>query len=161
MWAFSFTSPPYRTGLLPWWNKNTLFERSCRIPLIICAPGTKGGQICRSLVELADIYPTVADYCGVRSPAGLAGLRSLLEDPSLPGKKQAYTLVTRGAKHGQTVRTDRWRCPLWSDGTVELYDEQADPEETSNLAADAQHAATVQELTALLRALPKPKPTSP
>ena len=146
-----------------WWNKNTLFERSCRIPLIICAPGAKGGQACRSLVELVDIYPTVADYCGVRPPAGLAGqsLRSLVEDPSLPGRKQAYTLVTRGAKYGQTVRTDRWRCTLWSDGAVELYDEQADPEETRNLAADAQHAATVQDLTALLRALPKPKPARP
>ena len=34
----------YHTGERQWWNKNTLFERSCRAPLIIAAPGMKGGQ---------------------------------------------------------------------------------------------------------------------
>ena len=142
-----------------WWNKNTLFERSCRIPLVIWAPGAKGGHASRALVELVDLYPTVADYCGVRAPPGLAGqsLRPILEDPSRPGKKAAYTLVVRGVKYGQTVRADHWRCTLWSDDAVELYDEQADAEETRDLAEDAQHAATVRKLTALLRALPKPK----
>jgi uncharacterized sulfatase len=127
---------------------------------VIWAPGAKGGQTCGSLVELVDLYPTVADCCGVQPPAGLAGqsLRPLLEDPARP---EAYTLVTRGVKFGQTVRTDRWRCTLWSDDAVELYDELADPEETHNLAASGQHAATVRELTALLRALPKPKLEKP
>jgi iduronate 2-sulfatase len=34
----------YHTGERNWWNKNTLFERSCRAPLIIAAPGMKGGK---------------------------------------------------------------------------------------------------------------------
>ena len=146
-----------------WWNKDTLFERSCRVPLVIWAPGARSGQVCTSLVELVDLYPTVADYCWVPPPAGLAGqsLRPLLENPSRPGRKQAFTLVTRGVKYGQTVRTDRWRCTLWSDEAVELYDEQADPEETRNLAGSGQHAETEKELTALLRALPKPKLENP
>jgi arylsulfatase A-like enzyme len=45
----------YPTGERQWWNKNTLFERSCRAPLIIAAPGMKGGQRTRSLVEFVDI----------------------------------------------------------------------------------------------------------
>ncbi len=32
----------YHTGERKWWNKNTLFERSCRAPLVIAAPGLKG-----------------------------------------------------------------------------------------------------------------------
>jgi uncharacterized sulfatase len=51
-----------------WWNKNTLFEVSCRVPLIVAAPGAKAGQVCNGLVELVDYYPTVADYCGVKPP---------------------------------------------------------------------------------------------
>ncbi|MEQ1826756.1 MAG: sulfatase, partial [Pirellula sp.] len=47
----------YHTGERNWWNKNTLFERSCRAPLVIAAPGMKGGQTSRSLVEFVDLYP--------------------------------------------------------------------------------------------------------
>ena len=136
-----------------WWNKNTLFERSCRVPLIVAAPGAKAGQICRSLVELVDFYPTVADYCDVKAPHDLAGqsLRPLLEDPMRPGKEATFTLVTRGpGKYGQTVRTDRWRYTRWSDGAVELYDEANDLEETRNLAADPRHAEAIQDLQKLL-----------
>jgi len=136
-----------------WWNKNTLFERSCRVPLIIAAPGAKAGGVCQGLVELVDFYPTVADYCGVTAPHKLTGqsLRPLLETPARQGKKAAFTLVTRGqGQYGQTVRTDRWRYTRWSDGTAELYDETQDREETRNLAADPRHAATILGLQGLL-----------
>src|SRR4051794_2695767 len=46
-----------------WWNKSTLFERSCRVPCIVVAPGATRGAVCRSLIELVDLYPTVIDYC--------------------------------------------------------------------------------------------------
>jgi uncharacterized sulfatase len=136
-----------------WWNKNTLFERSCRVPFIVAAPGAKAGQVCRSLIELVDLYPTVADYCGVAAPHPLAGqsLRPLLENPAAPGREAAFTLVTRGAAgYGQAVRTAQWRYIQWSDGGAELYDERNDPEETRNLAGDSRHAAIVKEHQHLL-----------
>jgi iduronate 2-sulfatase len=147
-----------------WWNKNTLFERSCRVPLIVCAPGVRGGQTCRSLVEMVDLYPTLVDYCGLTPPHRLAGetLRPLLEDASRPGRPAACTLVTRGrGQFGQSVRTDRWRFTRWSDGTAELYDEQADPEETYDLAKDSGLASVVKDLSARLDGLPRvPSPTA-
>jgi uncharacterized sulfatase len=91
-----------------WWNKNTLFERSCRVPLIVAAPGAQSGKTCQGLVELVDLYPTVADYCGVKAPHALAGktLRPLMEDPARPGKNAAFTLVMRGQNNfGQTVQS--------------------------------------------------------
>jgi iduronate 2-sulfatase len=147
-----------------WWNKNTLFERSCRVPLIIAAPNAKSGQVCQGLVELVDFYPTVADYCGLKAPHQLAGqsLRPLLENPSGKGRDAAFTLVTRGQRqHGQSVRTDRWRYTRWSDGTAELYDESADPQENQNLAGHAKHQAQVAELARLLDTLPPFKNESP
>jgi iduronate 2-sulfatase len=106
-----------------WWNKNTLFERSCRAPLVIAAPGMKGGQTSRSLVEFVDLYPTVADFCGLKMPHAAAGasLRPVLADPTASIKDAAFTLVTRGPKlHGQSVRTARWRFTLerWPDRTL-------------------------------------------
>ena len=145
----------YHTGERDWWNKNTLFERSCRAPLIIAAPGLKGGQVTRSLVEFVDLYPTVADFCGLKMPHVAAGtsLRPVLTKPDAGIKDAAFTLVTRGPKlHGQSVRTSRWRFTRWSDGQTELYDHDNDPEENQNVAKA--NPAVVAQLEARLQALP-------
>jgi uncharacterized sulfatase len=143
-----------------WWNKNTLFERSCRVPLIVVAPGAKPGQVCRSLVEL---YPTVADYCGQTPPHELAGksLRPLLENPSAPGREAAFTFVSRGKQYGQAVRTDNWRYIQWSNGTAELYDEKLDPEETRNLAGLSEHTETIRLMKQHLSRIGPPRDPEP
>jgi iduronate 2-sulfatase len=145
----------YHTGERNWWNKDTLFERSCRVPLVIAAPGFKGGQTSRSLVEFVDLYPTVADFCGLKMPHAAAGtsLKPILTNPAASIKDAAFTLVTRGSKlHGQSVRTTRWRFTLWSDGQTELYDHDTDPEETHNVAQE--NPAVVAQLEGRLKTLP-------
>ena len=148
----------YHTGERQWWNKNTLFERSCRTPLIIAAPGAKAGTTCRSLVEFVDLFPTLAESCGLASPHGLAGknLQPLLADPSATVKDAAFTLVTRGRGYGQSVRTARWRFTQWSDGAQELYDHDNDTEENQNVAKS--HPEIVAQLSARLKTLPSYKP---
>ena len=147
----------YHLGERGWWNKNTLFERSCRVPLIIAAPGIKSGQVCLSPVELVDIYPTLADLCGQKPAHALAGksLRRALEDATREHKPAAFTLVTRGPKNfGQSVRTRRWRFTRWSDGAMELYDHDVDPQETRDVSAAPENAAVLTELKAHLDTLP-------
>lgn len=141
----------YHLGERAWWNKNTLFERSCRAPLLIAAPGVSPG-VARGLVEFVDLYPTVAELCGLVPPPGLAGqsLRPLLGNPAAPGKPAAFTLVTRGSARGDSIRTDGWRFTRWSDGAVELYDHAADPEEDRNVAV--QHPDVVRDLNDQLSA---------
>lgn len=145
----------YHTGERQWWNKNTLFERSCRAPLIIAAPGMKGGQTTQSLVEFIDLYPTVADYCGLKMPPVTPGtsLRPVLADPAARVKDAAFTLVTRGKNlQGQSIRTDRWRFTRWSDGNTELYDHDADPEELRDVSTT--HPDVIATLTVRLQQLP-------
>lgn len=146
----------YHTGERQWWNKNTLFERSCRAPLIIAAPGMKGGQTTRSLAEFVDVYPTVSDFCGLKMPHATAGasLRPVLADPNATIKDAAFTLVTRSPQlHGQTIRTARWRLTRWSDGVTELYDHDSDSEELHEVSS--LHADVVAELTVELKKLPE------
>lgn len=150
----------YHTGERKWWNKNTLFERSCRTPLIIAAPGMKGGQVTRSLVEFVDLYPTVADFCGLKMPHESSGksLRPVLADPAATIKDAAFTLVTRGPKaHGRSVRTARWRFTRWSDGQTELYDHDRDPEEHHNVART--NPDVVAALEQLLKTVPPYRPS--
>lgn len=146
----------YHTGERKWWNKNTLFERSCRAPFIIAAPGVKGGQTTRSLVEFVDLYPTIADYCGLQMPhiAAGASMRPILADPTASIKDAAFTLLTRSPKlHAQSIRTARWRFTLWSDGRTELYDHDGDPEELKDVSS--QNADIVAELKARISRLPR------
>jgi uncharacterized sulfatase len=130
----------YHHGERGWWNKNTLFERSARAPLLIAAPGKKGGQSTQSLVEFIDILPTLADLCGIPAPGNLPGvsLRPWLDNPALQGKDAVFTMISRGktpTENGRRVRTQDWAFVQWSDGSTELYDHRSDPEEQHNLAA--------------------------
>ncbi len=142
------------------WQKMSLFEESARVPLVIVAPGQKTrGQACGRPAELLDLYPTLADMCGLPVPSGLQGtsLRRQLNDPTAPGKKAAYTQVLRGSGKdrfaGRSLRTERWRYTEWDGGQrgTELYDHDNDPHEFRNLAADPAHADTVKELKELLK----------
>jgi uncharacterized sulfatase len=146
----------YHLGEHGLWMKQSLFENSARVPLIIAAPAQKAkGQGCQRTVELLDIYPTLAELCGLTPPSNLAGrsLKPLLDDPQAPWDKPAFTQVWRGSFPGHSVRTERWRYTEWDDGKrgTELYDYQTDPQEEHNLAADPQHARVVAELKALVR----------
>jgi uncharacterized sulfatase len=113
------------------------------------------GKSCSQIVELVDIYPTLADLCGVPAPANLEGtsFQPLLKDPELPWKKMAFTQVQRGRIAGRSVRTKRWRYTEWDQGRqgVELYDHNTDHGEYYNLAQDPQHTQTIAKLRKLLR----------
>jgi arylsulfatase A-like enzyme len=139
------------------WQKMSLFENSSRVPLIVAMPGASGnGSSTAALAELVDLYPTLADLCGLTAPDYLDGvsLQPVLEDPTATVKDAAFTQVRRGEnKHGYSIRTDRFRFTMWNDGQdgLQLYDMESDPLETTNLAANAEYAEVVAELSGHLR----------
>jgi uncharacterized sulfatase len=146
----------YHLGERGLWKKQSLFEGSARIPLIVSSPHQKArGRASPHTVELVDLYPTLADLCGLKPPEGLAGqsLRPLLDNPEALWQKPAYTQVWRGSFYGHSVRTERWRYTEWDDGAkgAQLYDYQTDPEEKVNLAQDSKYAQTVAGLKQLLK----------
>ena len=119
------------------WGKVTLFDIGAKVPFIIRAPGlTKPGTRSEAMVELIDIYPTLAHLTGLDRPNHLQGasLRPLLDHPERLGKKKyAYSIVTRGKDIGYALRNQKWRYGKWPDGE-ELYNLTDDPEEKDNLA---------------------------
>jgi len=149
----------YNLGEHEWWNKNVLFEDSCRVPMIAVIEGeTKAGTACGELVELIDIFQTFADLCGLKAPKGLEGLsfRPLLSNPYQKWKKGAYTQARRGRElDGKTVRTKRFRYIEWRQkGKLiarELYDHVSDEGEYRNLAKEKEFADICEELGKLLK----------
>ncbi len=134
----------------------SLMEESVRAPLVIRAPGAPGnGRSTRALAEFVDLFPTLADLCGLEAPDELEGvsLRPVLEDPSTTVKQAAFSQIEYEDRiYGRTVRTDRYRYIEWrGDGAgEELYDHQVDPREFHNLATDRAHAAVLRHHRALL-----------
>lgn len=127
----------YQLGEHFMWGKVTLFEVCNRVPLLIRVPQiTELGSSSEGLVELIDLFPTLAQLCKVSLPDDLQGrsIIPMLRDPASPGKEVAYTVVRRGKKLGKAIRTDRWRYARWPDGE-ELYDLRNDSDEHVNLAS--------------------------
>lgn len=152
----------YHLGEHGLWMKQSLFEESARVPMIVVAPdgkpgaaGVSAGKTSPRTVEFVDVYPTLADLAGLKPTGRLDGvsLRPLLQDPAKRWDRPAFTQVQRGMFPGYSVRTERWRYIEWADGTkgAQLYDEAADPHEHHNLIDDPKHAVVVTELKALVK----------
>ena len=147
------------------WTKANNFERSTRAPLILSVPSLPdpGGKS-NALVEFVDVYPTLADVCGLEIPVGLEGisLKPLLTEPDRAWKTAVFSQYPRsrsanrhrshGDIMGYALRTDRFRYVEWrewkSQETVarELYDHQTDPLETRNVAGRPEYASNIASL---------------
>ena len=118
------------------WRKQTLWEETTRVPLIIVAPGvtTPGTRSARA-VSLVDIYPTLAELTGIAAPENLDGvsLKPLLEDPDMAWDRSALSTNEFG---NHAVRSERYRYIRYYNGNEELYDHERDPGEWANLATN-------------------------
>jgi iduronate 2-sulfatase len=136
----------YLTGEHGLWQKQSLFEESARVPLLIVAPGvSKAKTAAATPVSQLDLFPTLAELAGITAPANLQGqsLVPMLLDPSVTGRGWALTQVMRGPVaatggaglprdltrvyapapvpapgrfSGYSLRTPRWRYTEWNEG---------------------------------------------
>ncbi len=125
-------------------GKNTLWERSTREPLIFAGPGVRAGGRCGRPAELLDIYPTLVELCGLTPRDDLEGISLVpqLRNPDAPRARPAISTRSQG---NHAVRSERYRYISYADGTEELYDMQADPNEWTNLAGDPRCAPIIAE----------------
>ncbi len=89
----------YHTGEHGLWQKQSLFEESARVPLLIVAPGVAAkNAVARTPVSHLDLFPTLAELAGVTPPSNLQGqsLVPILKNPAATGRGWALTQVMRG-----------------------------------------------------------------
>ncbi len=124
------------------WAKRSLWEESTQVPMAIVAPGRTAGGRCSKPVGLIDLFPTLVDLCGIAPKEGLDGasIVPLLTDPK--AKWERPTITTFG-RNNHTVRSEHWRYIRYADGSQELYDHRADPNEWRNVAADPANAPVI------------------
>jgi len=150
------------------WTKANNYELSTCVPLIVSIPGQKlPGAKARGLVELVDVYPTLAEVCGLAAPRNLEGtsFKPLMDDPKRLWKKAVFSQYPRaftGHRHkshgdvmGYAIRTETHRYVEWREWKSkkiiarELYDQSADPNEMTNVATT--RPGMIQQLSERLR----------
>jgi arylsulfatase A-like enzyme len=124
-------------------GKNSLWERSTRVPLLIAGRGI-APRVVSDPAELLDLYPTLAELARLPPRDDLEG-RSLVPQ-LLRGERRTAPAITTHNQGNHAVRTDRWRYIRYADGSEELYDMRADPTEWTNLARDTAHRDAIAEL---------------
>lgn len=142
------------------WEKMTLFEQSTRVPLVLAGPGVPVGKASPCIVELLDLFPTLAGLAALPLPPGLPGrnlapwLSKLEGCPAGGGALTSVRLIGTGPpQYAHSLRTEHYRYTEWgSPKEAELYDLEADPNEFKNLARDPTAKPLLTEQKGLLAA---------
>ena len=144
------------------WCKHTNYEQAART-LLIAAPGIRRRSA--AFVEGVDIYPTLCELAGLTPPAPMDGrsFAATLREPGKAHRDFIQHVYPRGERLGRAIRNARDRLVEWkipgaaaSAADLELYDYEADPLETKNVAAE--QPEVVAQLRALLAKEPEAKP---
>lgn len=125
-------------------HKSTLWERACRVPLVMAAPGIQPAVV-DAPVSLLDLFPTLAALCGLPRPESLDGkdLGTLMRNPV---RKTRRSVITNFRPGNYAVSDGEWRYLRYHDGGEELYHLPRDPQERNNLARDPRQRSRIRAL---------------
>ena len=119
-----------------------------KVPLILSGPGVPCGLSLSQLVELVDVYPTMAELCRLPQPPGMEGLSfvPVLQNPTLAWKSAAFTDNEAGENPSRSIRTDKYRYTSFEDGRESLFDFSVSPDETVDLAKSRENQDLLKEM---------------
>ena len=137
------------------WAKYTSFRITSKVPLMFKIPWIKGGKRSSSLVELVDVYPTIAELCGLTPPKGQLQGKSLVPVLKNPSEKINDYVFTKTA-NAFMITTPEYGYTEYLDLKTGkpvarmLYDHVKDPDENVNVAGNSGYSDVVEKLSDIL-----------
>jgi len=126
-------------------GKQSLYEHSAKVPLIIAGPGIRPGHS-DALVYLLDLFPTICDLIGTTTPPDLDGksLRPVIRDRQEQVRDSVF-LAYREVQ--RAVRDERWKLIRYPHiNKTQLFDLREDPHEMRDLSDDPAQAARIRSM---------------
>jgi choline-sulfatase len=144
------------------WYKSVMYEDSAGVSMILAGPDIPAGRVSETNVTLVDVFPTALQATGVApapEDADLPGV-SLLELANDDGRRSRVAFSeyhsSMSASASFMLRDDRYKLIEYVGMPSQLFDLEADPDESHNLADDPAHAETLARLQAALRTICDP-----
>jgi choline-sulfatase len=135
------------------WGKSNMYEESAAIPLILSGPGVPAGKVVETPVTLAEGGNTILNALGLE-PQGGSDFRCWRDTAEAPDDPERVAFSEYHATGADTatfmIRKGAYKYIHYVGYAPELFDLAADPEEETNLAGDAAHAAVLADLQAEL-----------
>jgi arylsulfatase A-like enzyme len=131
-------------------GKQNMYEQTIGVPLVFAGPGIPRGRRSAAQCYLRDLYPTVCDLVGVKTPTSVEG-RSL--GPVLRGEADSVRPAVFGCFRDcqRMIRTDRFKLIHYPKiGRWQLFDLSRDPHELNDLAASRFHREMLADLRSKL-----------
>lgn len=135
-------------GLL---GKQSLYEHSTNVPMIIKGPGVQENETFDAMVYLYDLYPTLSELAGLPKPTQVDG-KSLAPILSGNNTEVRSSLFTAYRHTVRAVRTPEWKLIRYPERDyTQLFNLENDPLELNNLAENQDHAETKNQLMIMLK----------
>jgi choline-sulfatase len=137
------------------WGKSNMYEESAAIPMILSGPGVPSGKVVNTPVTLADGAATILEAVGleVEPVNGNRSVRDIANEPDDLSRVAFSEYHATGADTASfMIRKGKYKCIHYVNYEPELFDQEADPEEEKNLAADEAFASVLAELQGELTA---------
>ena len=139
-------------GLL---GKQSVYEHSVHVPLVLCGPGIPQGELRDNFCYLTDMFCSVCELAGIPKPDSVGGesLVPVIRNQTKKGREALYFSY----KHYQrALRTKRWKLILYNvrgKKHTQLFDMENDPWEMNNLAEDPSQADRIRQMTEMLKSM--------
>ena len=149
--------------------KNSMYEASSRVPMVIAGPGIDQGVVIRNLTSLLDIYPTLSDMVGGKKPEWLDGesLFPFLDQSFNQTRSSRHVVSQYHSNMGNTgsfmIRDGPYKyiafgttISAFKNYRPQLFNVEKDPQELHDLLLDSENheaARIAKELDLKLRSV--------
>jgi choline-sulfatase len=143
------------------WGKSTMYEESAGVPMLFAGPEVPAGFVCHEPVSLVDVFPTAMDC---------VGLPQHPDDRELPGAPLIDVVrgtvrrtilceyhATGAATGAFLIRKGPFKYVHYVGMPPQLFDLDADPQETRDLARDPRYRSLVADCERELRRVVDPE----
>ncbi len=152
-------------GTRTFWGKSNMYEEAVGVPLILNGPGIPAGRHVATPVSLVDAYPTIIDAVGETATAEERKLPGTSLLKLLDGQDADRTVFSEYHAVGSMtgifmVRFGRFKYVHYDGYRPQLFDLDADPMETRDLALAGGHDTAIAEGERRLRDICDPAEVS-